>query len=1038
MASGRQSLLLCASVWSICAAPAVAREVAFNIPSQPLPSALRAFGMQSGQPLVFTQRITGARVAPCVVGLFEPAAALDRLLEGSGLTHADAAGGFTIVAARRLRPAPPVAAPVERTASPPPPAAPAEVQVVVVTGSRLPGAYPPAPTPLTVVTRSQMEERAPATLAQIIDELPAFRASGPTQSPRTVASITGGQANSNLRALGATRTLTLINGRRQVPSAPSGAIDANRIPVNLVERFEVVTGGASAAYGSDAVAGVVNFILSDRLVGFRASAQYGASRYGDDIEKVFGFAGGIDYAAGRGNVTFGADFSDNDGIGNIFNRPWGQREPGSVQTAINRPAGVPAQIVADNVEYANAAVGSIVVGARTASGAASTALNNIAFQADGTPYRLQLGAVYGGQQMIGSTANYGVCATCHFHLEGAVARANLMSRTRFDLTERLTLTADASYSHMTTRGATSAPVTNGVVVLRSNPYIPAALAAAMDANAITQVTLNRYNTEGDALRAVVNNDTTQFNVGLEGRLGGGWSFDAYAGHGLNRTDLQLPDIPHQPNLAAAAYAVAGPNGTVTCGSLATNPTLSRDPANLKAAAKVLPGCVPFNIFGVPRADDPALNYILQDANSLDRIQQTVLAVNLRGRPFSTWAGPASIAVGAEWRRERFEEISDPISVTSPFIFGNRAATPRSANRVAEAYVELGAPLAKALDFDIALRRTDYRTSGAVTTWKAGLTQEVIPGVRLRATLSRDIRAPNLQELFGVAPVQAINNAFANPFTGQTQVLFSQGGGNRALRPEVAKTFTGGLILRAPTGPLAGASLSVDYYSIAIDNVIGALNPVDIVSRCFLGDSAYCAQITFEPGGAIGIVVADQRNLNHQSTRGVDFDARYRVTAAVLGGAVDLRLLASHLGRLSTTDLFGSRVDAAGTGQALPRWSANLTVNYRRGPLSMSNQFRTFSTMRFSPILFGPDEAGYDPALSTSISKNRYPSVLYWNWSGSYDLPRRGGAKMQAFAAVNNVLDRDPPAFAPIAFALGSYQAYDIIGRRFRLGLRVVY
>ncbi len=253
----------------------------------------------------------------------------------------------------------------------------AAVEEVVVTGSRLNNVNFTAPTPVKVMGAEQISQRAPATVGELTNEIPGFRNTGPTVGTRSSGS--GVASNSpDLRGLGPNRSLVLIDGRRQL------AKDTNYIPASLVSRVEVVTGGASAAYGSDAVAGVVNFILDDRFTGIKGNVQYGQSKYSDNKEWSGALAYGRGFADGKGRFVIGVDASKNKGTGDHYTRPWGAIEQGQVGYPLTRAAGVPANAYLEGVELSTVAPGSVVL---------SGPLKGTTFDSAGNPYVWQYGQV---------------------------------------------------------------------------------------------------------------------------------------------------------------------------------------------------------------------------------------------------------------------------------------------------------------------------------------------------------------------------------------------------------------------------------------------------------------------------------------------------------------------------------------------------------------------------------------------------------------------------------------------------------------------
>jgi outer membrane receptor protein involved in Fe transport len=894
-----------------------------------------------------------------------------------------------------------------------------ELNQVVVTGSRLTAGFS-APTPVTVVGGPQLEQRAATIIGEVLNELPAFRqTTNPTQLQRAPI---GAQSVADLRGLGVQRTLTLVNGRRHVATHPNGTMDLSQLPTSLVERVEVVTGGASAAYGSDAVAGVVNVILADRLEGVRGSVQYGVSDRGDAKEPSISLGGGFSFAGGRGHIVVGGDYANNKGVGTMYSRTWG-REPGVVAFGANRAAGLPAQGFMTDVTYSAMAAGGLIN--------TPGPLRGITFDANGQPTPFQYGQVF-STLMIGGS-NPGANPAGNWPLMQPHERYSVLALGNYELTPNLTVYVEAGFGRNTMDGFTSFDQSASITILRDNPFLPVSLRNQMVAGNIPSFTMGRLYTERGK-PVLGSSETKRIVGGFKGRVFGDWRWDAYFQTGESdgrNTRIQVA----AGNLGAAVYAIAGPNGTPICGPLATNPNL-----NATTRAQVEPGCVPIDLFGAGRPSQAALDYIDGTYDTKENYHQKVAALNLDGEPFSTWAGPVQLAIGAEYRRERVSSLADPLSQQAGFIASN-GSTYAGGISVKEAYAEIGVPLArdlawaKSLDFNAAARRTDYSASGAVTTWKVGLTYEPSDEVRFRATRSRDIRAPSLLELFNAGGSSNLAS-FVNVVNGQTGPLRASTEGNPDLVPEIADTFTAGVVLQPSWSWASGLRASVDYYAIKVDGVITTPAQTDVIRECAKGDQRYCALITFDntPFG-IAFMRRVPLNLNKLVTKGFDIEVSYRLPLSNfdLPGRVDVRALATWVDDLTTTDFTGS-IDRAGAGSGgVPEWTANLTLAYSLNRFSTSLQARYTSPIKADATLIGPNEPNYDPRLVNSVNRNLFPASLYFNLSAQYEIISNGKRRLQVFGLINNLLDADPPAASRPAIESGN--PYDVVGRYFKVGMR---
>jgi outer membrane receptor protein involved in Fe transport len=492
----------------------------------------------------------------------------------------------------------------------------------------------------------------------------------------------------------------------------------------------------------------------------------------------------------------------------------------------------------------------------------------------------------------------------------------------------------------------------------------------------------------------------------------------------------------------AAYAVPDGNGNAVCGPDATNPNLTAAlRQNLDAFRALNPTavCVPFNIFGYGSPSDAAWDYIsgagLQSRQTALSTQH-VGSVQVNGTPFNTWAGPVSVAFGAETRRDHYSITADAATVAR--LWASSLTTPFSGTtKVTEGFAELGVPLMKdsafgtALDLNGAIRRTHYSTSGSVVTWKLGATYSPIEALKLRVTRSRDIRAPDNIELFQAGTVSQVPN-FLNPINGTTGLTSTTTQGNKNLKPEVAKTWTLGVVA-TPGGALKGFQAAFDYYSIDVGGVIGTNLATDIAQRCAQGIQVFCDQIVFDnsPLG-IATILLQPINFNRLKTRGFDIDLSYRTTFGK--SRMEIRGLVNHVIELSTTDGSGT-IDRAGSlqGNGVPAWTANATITYGVGNFEGMLGARYFSASRYDAALVGPDSAAYDPKLPNSINDNTFPSAVYLDLSLRQDVYQLGNTKVQIFGVVSNLLNKQPPFNSVLVNSGGN--PFDLIGRSYRVGVR---
>ncbi len=906
----------------------------------------------------------------------------------------------------------------------------ASVEAVVVTGTRLQTGFA-APTPVKVIGEDLIASRAPVSIGEITNEIPGFRYVGPTNNTRSTTAAVGTNVP-DLRGLGQQRTLVLLNGRRFTPSYITNVVDTNYIPSSLISRLEVVTGGASAAYGSDAVAGVVNFITKDRIDGIEGNIQTGISQYGDNKTYAGSLATGGEFAGGRGRYMIGGEATQARGAGFHYERKWGRREPGVFSFGNVRAANQPFTGYADGVALSNMTSGGLIT---------AGPLKGTAFGPGGTPYQFQYGTVY-GTSMVGGD-NYGANNFLTYQLSYPFRRHAVMGTVNFDFTDNLSGFIELSTGSLNNRGSWSNVPQTTVIVSRDNPFLPAATRQAMIATNQTTATVGRFNLDIGGWAVNTTTETNRTVAGLKGEVFGGWQWEASITTGHTKMDNSHINMVHLPNYQAAAYAVRDASGNIVCGPLASNPNLTA-----VTRLQVKSGCVPFNIFGPGAGSQAAYDYVTPRQAFLARNTQDVAAFSIAGEPFALPAGPVALAMGVEYRKESvyLGGVKESDGGLNPFQFGNNQSFDGSTT-VKEAFAEVGVPilkdmpLARALDVNGAIRRTDYKTSGAVTTWKFGFTYEPNETFRVRATQSRDIRAPSLNDLYSVGGIGTGGAGTVNPFTGRVGTITSQTLGNPNLVPEVADTLTAGIVFQPTWTWAQGFRASLDMYRITMHGVIGAVGGAETLDRCFAGDKNFCAAITFaNAAGDVSFVRAQTYNINKLATNGVDLDVQYRVPLENLPGALpgrlDLRVLHTWIDDLTTTDTNGP-TDRAGAAQAgMPSITGTVTFDYSLGRFGANLQARYLNEMKYDALLKGPDDPNFDPRLTTSVSKNRWPAVVYYNLQARYDLIDTDDRQLQIFGVINNLLNKDPAFAASVAFNNnGATNPYDLIGRSFRAGVR---
>lgn len=924
------------------------------------------------------------------------------------------------------------------------------LEEVAVTASRIQRTGFEAPTPTTYVGVEELQNRAAVRVSQVLFELPAMR---PTHTAVPFSASAGG-TYANLRNLNpgaptqtATRTLVLVDGRRVVASTTTGLVDLNTIPTSLIERVEVVTGGASAAWGSDAVAGVTNFLLKKKLDGIEASAQYGQSFLGDQRERAFSLAWGTGYAGGRGQVMLAGEASNLWDPPLTGSRDWGRNQYGWVSGSID--GRTVTRIAQPGVTASGVTYGGVIVAANGAplpTTGPTAALRGIQFGPGGTVLPFNYGSYLSSNTMVGGG---GITLSYLNQLGAPVDRRMAFGRTTFDFTDHLRGFAEYSFSNSFSRVNTQpmySPNGDGVFTIRKdNPYLPASIVSIMNANGLTTFGMGRVNPEfgvysvGESQARV-----KRGSAGLEGDVGG-WKWQAWFTTGMTDYFDRVPNNLKQANLRAALDVVNGPNGPIC----RINSTVAADIAIVTATTYqgrgADPGCVPANPFGPGSFTTQVAAYALGTSYAYAVIRQETGGATVQGEPFATWAGDVSLAGGVEYRKESVEQTSDPTAQTSTpafqtggWQFGNRKPL-NGEYDVKEFFAETIVPLAKgkplfeSLELNAAVRATDYSTSGNVTTWKAGLTWSPLEGVLLRGTRSRDIRAANLVELFtpGVSIVGAIVDygRTGNPTASVPTTTV----GNVDLKPERADTQTVGVTWQ-PAG--TGFTASVDWYQIDLKDAIGSFGGQNIVSACY-GKAPFtavvpeaCNLISRDGSGVITNVTNKTLNLAYTNTSGTDIELGYKLGLARLSnhlaGDLQLRLLSTYLDKLDTNNGIVT-VDRAGEiGNS--RWRVTATANYTLGRFSAYLQGRYFDSAKIDNT-YGPND----------IYDNAVPSMIYANASVQYAFPDlMGQGSLQVFFSVNNLFDKDPPMVTSASVTPSQAPLapdYDKVGRAFTMGLR---
>ncbi len=938
-----------------------------------------------------------------------------------------AAAMFAPTAAIAQAPAPAQATPQADT--PEADSAPAN-EAIIVTGTRLTTGGFESPTPVSVVNTDELIKRAPSTLADALNQLPVFQNSiNGNQQQFTQANRQRTGNYLNLRSLGTQRVLVMQDSQRLPVTGTNGGVDVSLVPQLLTQRVDVVTGGASAAYGSDAVSGVVNFILDKHYNGLKAQGQFGvATRGGYAKSHRLGIAGGTSLLDDRLHVIASAERYKID--------PVLRSDLPSIRDLW---AFIGTGTAADPVRY----VRNVGYADRNAAGitlSGPVGFKTKQFGTNGELIAFDPGLPSGnpGTQIGGDLGFLG--QECCTITPGQVTN-QVFGRAEYEFSDTVKAFVSVGYNWAEAHDFTSTFLRAPITIFRENAYLtPATLAALGPAASFTM---------GKTISNQHANDTyqksTSLNIatGIDGKIGAlNWNV-GYV-HGETMFDTQGTDFDNA-HVFAAIDAVKDASGNTVCRVTVTNPGL-------------YPGCLPLNLFGTATHNPAALAYVqglstYRAVNKMDSWQ-----ANLSGDLFQGWAGPVSFALGAEYRTESLLQTSnsDPTTrIDTTGLRGVPATVPLGFNslniggakgsyNIKEFFGELNVPVLKdsavgSLELNGAVRHTNYSTSGGVNTWKAGGVYDPIDGVRFRATVSRDIRAPTLYELFSGQTSTGIT--FSDRLTGVNATSRQISGGNPNLKPEVANTLTAGIVLKPSFLP--GLNFSADYFRIKIKEAIGTpFSAFQIVDLCYASGqtSPLCSAITrplgptnTDPLNTPSSVLTNLQNISTQSLSGIDFELSY--SHPVGNGRVSARIQATRQITFNQTVAPGQpTLEFAGTADfndvqfplPLPKWRGAINLGYDSDTFGINIQERIVG--------------GYLRSKQLVYAQNKVPAVAYTDLNLTYKLDTGFAGKVELFATANNLLDRDAP-IVPVTRTPGLTvptirSTYDVLGRYVTVGARI--
>ena len=918
-----------------------------------------------------------------------------------------------------------------------------DLERIEVTGSRIARPELSQAAPLLSLGEEDIERFGTPDLGSILAELPAIGATDTVIGNRE-SNASAGVSSADLRRLGAARTLVLVNGKRHVAGQPGSAqVDLSSIPSSMIKRVEVVTGGASAIYGSDAVSGVVNVILKDDYEGLEISATGSGSTEGVGAKShQFTILGGGDFMNGRGNATF---FMTQTRLEETLENDIRQFERWG--TVINpedtgRLDGIPDRLRVRNV-------GSEMInrfGVINPFGGGP----RYTFAGNGDPM-LQQERDLDNSFAFGSFPDG--CDTCFFtqdyiNYQPELRRETVGSTLNFDINESAQLYGDFKYSRadVAQQFQPSFRFGNITIDVENNAFLDEDLRQELLDNGQSFVSMAKFFDEWGNRSADNERETFRVLSGVKGGLNVGSTlldYDFYYSYGETSNVRQTLNSIIPGNFSAAVNSVIDPE---------TGEAVCADPSQ----ASVNPGnCVAYNPFGLGQASQAAIDYVSADVTRSDTITQEYLGASFVTDTtglFELQGGPIDIAFGVEYREETSATITDEF--TRRGLTAN-AATPNEYGEydVSEAFFEVNLPILEGLAFaeelsvDAAFRTADYSHAGTADAWKVGLMYRPLEDVRFRGTLGQAVRAPNITEAFsprspGFANVSDpcdADNINQNPnrqancealgvpsgFEANDNVSIELiSGGNPDLTSEESDSMTFGVVYTPAF--LENFSITADLYDIEISDAITFIGAQTVVDNCVDSEGGpsgtFCSQVDRDPDtNDITQVRSGYLNAAALNTRGVEVDINYVTELGDYGlpGTLSTNLFLNHLIELESfefqdqPDLNDDEVGEVGD----PEWQARLSLTYRLDDVTANWSSRYIDRSALFDVT--PRLEAYE-----NVSPNYVGSIVTHDISGSYFF----NDNFSVNGGVRNVFDKVPPGYVGNAL-------YDLVGRRIYAGFQ---
>ena len=975
------------------------------------------------------------------------------------------------------------------------------LEEVVVTGSRIKAPENESPTPVVVVNQKAIEASGVINIADQLRTLPGVGTSGFSNTNTNFATSGAGANTINLRNLGDQRTLVLVNGRRFPPGiAGTSIVDFNLIPTDFIDHIDIVTGGASGVYGSDAIAGVVNVVYKDNFEGVRFRGQAGQSSKSDAQRYLAAMTVGSSLADGRGHFMLNVTYDKDKGL---FSR---DRARSAHDIEAGGAVGKPDGTIVSPFRSSFAPQGRFDVltpsDQNAPNGGDYTGIGRFTFNPDnslhagfsqnGSATRAPDGfdrnqfrriAVPVDRALLATSLNYNFTD----HHQGYAELTYGITRAKSDLEPfpfATNNTSSSLYNYATDPAFSTPdnpyylgmPITNAYLqTLPALAPIATQIAAWNVANPTNPVQYIQFRKR---LLDVANrgNDerrqTMRVVVGAKGDLpfGRDWTYDSSYMFGRTTESQFTTGQVNYANMRYALDSIVDPgSGTIVC----------RD-----AVARSF-GCVPINVFGYNSITPAAANYVSAGVTQDITIQEQVISGFITGPLFKAPAGDVSMVFGAEGRKDSSSAIWD--SLTNLGLNGNNAL-PNSEGSITskEVFVEFNVPLLKgvpgadSLSARAAARSADYSTVGRINTWNFGLEWAPISDLRLRATYASAVRAPNISELYGgkaetfptlsdpcdgiTTATAATYGAFAAPCLANPRIAAAAAtaGGfaytqaelqgvngfnvsNPSLKQETAKTKSVGLVVQ----PRAwrGFSATVDWYDIKIDDAVGAIPRDSSVTSCLLtGQPVYCENVIRSAvTGKVLTINALLRNLGTISTSGIETVVRYAWNLGWTGAndVLDIRLAENHLTKLEQVSFPGAAVnDNLGElydGSSQTRLGAGFKD---RATLTLDYTHGPLQ-VNWSMNYLSSIKDTLDPNAIVDKVFNNVPAFWYNDVQVRYSLDLSEKSVLGAYLGAKNVFDKQPPVLpsglnSEITGTETAADTYDVFGRFIYAGFDVKF